>query len=151
MHPLTVKLGFDEFPILHTCRGGDVSPGIAIEGVLPNIKSIAILATNTPEEGPSRAAWLIWNINPMPVIPEGIPKGPEISSPIRAVQGRNDFGVVGYTGPCPNKGEIETYLFRVYALDIDINLPAGSDWEAFVRATDRYMNQVGEAIALYTG
>jgi Raf kinase inhibitor-like YbhB/YbcL family protein len=150
MHPLTVTLGFDEFPEEFTCKGADRSPPIRVDGLLSNIKSLAVLATATPEEGPSKVAWLIWNIDAAEVIPGGISDG-EGGSPLRNVTGKNDFGGRNYRGPCPKKGETETYLFRVYALDIDLHLSPESTWEDLVRATEGPMNQVGEAIAFSTG
>jgi Raf kinase inhibitor-like YbhB/YbcL family protein len=151
MHPLTVKLDFEEFPAVYTCKGADRSPPIRVGGILPNIRSLAVLATTSPEEGPSKVSWLIWNLDPVPLIPEGIPAGGELQSPIRARQGTNDFGTVAYRGPCPKKGELETYLFRVYALDVDLHLPAGATWEDLVRAMEGSVNQTGEVIALSTG
>jgi Raf kinase inhibitor-like YbhB/YbcL family protein len=45
-------------------------------------------------------------------------------------QGKNDFGKIGYGGPCPPSGT-HHYVFRLYALDAPIKLgnesPARSD------------------------
>ncbi len=151
MQPLRVTLEFTDFPKEHTCRGGDISPLIRVEGVLPNIKSLAVVATSSTEEGSSKVAWVIWNIEPAGTVPAGIPKSAEVSSPIRALQGKNGFGTVGYRGPCPRPGETETYLFRVYALDLDMPLPPGSGWEDLIREMEGSVNQTGEAIAFGTG
>lgn len=151
MISLTVHLDFDEFPDTHTCKGEDRSPHIRIEGILPNIKSLAIIAANAPEEGPSKASWLIWNVQPMKDIPAGISKVETVSAPFTALQGRNDYGTIGYRGPCPKEGETQAYIFRVYALDIDIHLPAGANWEELVKAMEGKINQTGETVALSTG
>jgi Raf kinase inhibitor-like YbhB/YbcL family protein len=151
MHPLWVALEFTDFPDEHTCVGENTSPLIRVEGVLPNIKSLAIVATSSCEEGSSKVAWVIWNIEPAGTVPAGIPKSAEVSSPVRALQGRNDFGTIGYRGPCPKPGETETYLFRVYALDLDMHLPPGSGWEGLVRAMEGSVNQTGEVVAFGTG
>ncbi|WP_250986571.1 YbhB/YbcL family Raf kinase inhibitor-like protein [Methanoculleus oceani] len=151
MPNLTVKLDFEEFPRDYTCRGANRSPPIRVEGILANIKSLAVLATTSPEEGPSRVAWIIWNLPAVPLIPGGFPAVEVVESPLHAVQGTNDFGSIGYRGPCPEAGKTEAYLFRVYALDIDLALAPGATWEEMVRAMDRSMNQTGEAIAFATG
>ena len=51
------------------------------------------------------------------MIPAGIPHGKTITAPVSAIQGTNDAGEVGYTGPCPLPGQMQRYLFRVYGLD----------------------------------
>ncbi|MCK9298203.1 YbhB/YbcL family Raf kinase inhibitor-like protein [Methanoculleus sp. YWC-01] len=148
---LVVKLDFDEFPLDYTCKGANRSPPIRVEGILPNIKSLAILATTSPEEGPSKVAWVLWNLPAVPRIPEGFPEGEVVESPLHAVQGTNDFGSIGYRGPCPETGEAEAYLFRVYALDLDLALAPGATWEEMVRAIEGSMNQSGEAVVFATG
>jgi len=151
MPNLTVKLDFDEFPEVYTCKGANRSPPIRVEGTLPNIKSFAVLATTSPEEGPSRVAWVLWNLPAVPLIPEGFPPEEEVESPLHAVQGTNDFGTIGYRGPCPSAGKTEAYLFRVYALDLDLALEPGATWEDLVRAMEGSMNQTGEVVVFATG
>jgi len=147
MPKLTVKLDFEDFPDVYTCRGANRSPPIRVEGILPNIKSLAVLATTSPEEGPSKVAWILWNLPAVPLIPEGFPAGGVVESPLHAIQGTNDFGTVGYRGPCPETGKGEAYLFRVYALDLDLALAPGANWEEMIRKMQGSLNQSGEAIA----
>ena len=151
MPNLVVTLDFEEFPPEHTCRGANRSPAIRVEGILPNIKSLAVLATTSPEEGPSRVAWVFWNLPAVPLIPEGFTADKVVETPVRAVQGTNDFGTIGYRGPCPEAGKTEAYLFRVYALDLDLALEPGATWEELVRAMEGSMNQTGEVIVFATG
>ncbi len=151
MPNLIVKLDFEELPPEYTCRGANSSPPIRVEGILPNIKSLAVLATASPEGGPSRVAWVLWNLPAVERIPAGFPETGVVESPLHAIQGRNDFGTLGYRGPCPEAGEIEAYLFRVYALDLDLALAPGATWEEMVRAMEGSMNQVGEVIVFATG
>ncbi|WP_342770604.1 MULTISPECIES: YbhB/YbcL family Raf kinase inhibitor-like protein [unclassified Methanoculleus] len=148
---LVVSLDFEEFPPEYTCKGANRSPAIRVDGVLPNIKSLAVLAKTSPEEGPSRVVWVAWNIPAVPLIPEGFPVGGVVEAPLHAVQGTNDFGSIGYRGPCPEAGKIEAYLFRVYALDLDLALAPGATWEDLVRTMEGSMNQAGEVIAFATG
>ncbi len=42
------------------------------------------------------------------------------------MQGRNDFGKVGYNGPCPPPGKTHRYFFRLYALDTTLALQPGA-------------------------
>lgn len=147
MTKLTVRLDFEDFPEIYTCKGANRSPPIHIEGLLPNIKSLAILATVSPKEGPSKVAWLLWNLPPVSLIPEGFPDSGMVESPLPAIQGTNDYDAIGYRGPCPGVGEGEAYLFRVYALDLDMKLAPGATWEEMIRAMQGSLNQSGEAVA----
>ena len=63
--------------------------------------------------------WILWNIYPACT---------EISAdarPFASKQGTNDFGTVGYGGPAP-PDKRHTYIFKLYALDSKLNLPASS-------------------------
>ena len=54
---------------------------------------------------------------------ENLPKTEKLSNGTR--QGRNDFGRIGYGGPCPPHGTPHRYFFKLYALDIELELEAG--------------------------
>jgi len=69
--------------------------------------------------------WLIWNIPPaLQLLPKDIIKSGTL--PNGAMQGRNDFGNVGYNGPCPPPGKTHRYYFRLYALDTKLTLQPGA-------------------------
>jgi hypothetical protein len=38
----------------------------------------------------------------------------------------NDFGRIGYNGPCPPPGHPHRYFFKIYALDIALSLKSGT-------------------------
>jgi Raf kinase inhibitor-like YbhB/YbcL family protein len=48
------------------------------------------------------------------------------STPPGSVQCRNDYGDLGYGGPCPPVGTTHRYLVRVYALNVE-KLSSGSE------------------------
>jgi Raf kinase inhibitor-like YbhB/YbcL family protein len=68
--------------------------------------------------------WIIWNISPERALPEGMAKSEALSDGMR--QGKNDFKRIGYGGPCPPPGKPHRYFFKVYALDAELDLKAGS-------------------------
>lgn len=144
---LDVKLEFSEFPEKYTCDGEDISPRIEISGI-KDAKSIAIIVDDPDAPFGTFTHWLIWNIEPTNIIPEGIPKKDEIADPIKAIQGKNDFGKIGYNGPCPPKG-VHRYFFKVYALDTKLDIPSGSGKMQLENAMKDHVIQYGEAIATY--
>ena len=150
MEKLRVSLDFLEFPPAHTCEGGNISPAMSIEGI--DSSSIAIMVFNpSMREVLSYCAWLIWDIPAQKMIPSGIPHGKKITDPISAMQGTNDAGVAGYTGPCPQAGEMHRYLFRVYGLDDFLQIPGGSKKSALHSAMHGHILQYGETEAVASG
>jgi Raf kinase inhibitor-like YbhB/YbcL family protein len=63
--------------------------------------------------------WVLWNISP--ITKEII----ENSIPENSIEGKTDFDEIGYGGPAPPDKE-HTYIFKLYALDIFLDLKQGS-------------------------
>ncbi len=145
---LDVKIEFKEFPEKYTCMGENISPEIKIGGINESVKSIAIILDDSDAPSGKFTHWLIWNIKPIETIPEGIPKEKEVKEPINAIQGKNDFGKIGYDGPCPPAG-LHHYHFRVYGLDTMLNLGGGADRKALENAMEGHIIQYGEVVATY--
>ena len=55
-------------------------------------------------------------------LPENVPVDETLEN--GAKQGTNDFGNIGYGGPCPPSGT-HRYFFKVYALDSMLEIIAG--------------------------
>lgn len=147
MEKLDVSLEFQEFPHEHTCWGENISPALTIEGI-DTSSSLAIMVFNpSVRQVLSYCAWLIWDMPAARTIPAGIPEGTKIVSPISALQGINDAGVTGWTGPCPKPGETHRYLFRVYGLDDFLRIPGGSGKSALLPALQGHIVQYGETEA----
>jgi hypothetical protein len=113
-----------EIPLKYSCDGADISPPLTIEDVPDGAQTLALICEDPDAPVGVFDHWIIFNIPPQaPQLAEGIPTEAEHSSGFR--QGTNDFGRVGYGGPCPPDGE-HRYFFRLYALDTELDLPAGS-------------------------
>lgn len=151
MEKLSVSLEFEEFPPAHTRDGGNISPALTIDGI-ETCSSLAVMVFNpSMREVLSYSAWLVWNMPAIRSIPAGIPAGKKITDPVSAVQGTNDEGVNGYTGPSPKPGEMHRYLFRVYGLDDFLQLPGGSSKSALLVAMHGHVLQYGETEAYASG
>ena len=146
---IDVRLEFSQFPTKYTCDGEDISPKIEIHGIRDDVKSLVIIVDDPDAPLGTFNHWVIWNIEPSNVIPEGIPKEYVLTKPIEAVQGKNDFGKIGYNGPCPPPGKTHRYFFKVCALDAFLDLEAGSTKKELERAIEEHVLQYGEAIATY--
>jgi len=150
--PVTVLLDYLELPNSASFRGGNRSPSIKISKLDPEAVSIGVMVFNPfIKLCCSFTPWIIWNIQPMNRIPEGFPTGPVIDYPVSAVQGKNDYGEIGYHGPEPGPGEMHRYQFRVYILDSMLNLPGGSSKDDLIQAMKGHVLQYGESVSISTG
>jgi Raf kinase inhibitor-like YbhB/YbcL family protein len=92
--------------------------------------------------GGSFTHWLAWAIEPGA---GGLGEGE--AAP---VEGRNDFGTVGYRGPCPPPGHgPHRYSFRLHALDGDLKLEVGAGKEDLERELEGHLIAVAELIGTY--
>jgi hypothetical protein len=147
MERLIVTLDFLEFPPTHTCDGENLSPRLLLKGL--NAASVAVMVFNPFNKSCcSYSPWIIWNLPAVTVIPAGIPRHGIVTEPIAAVQGINDKGETGYTGPCPPHGEMIRYHFKVYGLDRMLDLKSGSGKHDLVSAMKGHVVQFGETVAI---
>jgi Raf kinase inhibitor-like YbhB/YbcL family protein len=108
---------FGNLPRRYTCKGPNVSPPLGWTCVPEGCVSLALILENKDE---SVVHWLLFNIDPdSDEIPEGV--SPE---DIGASLGTNDFGQLGYEGPC-SLGENHMYSFTLYALKEKLPLLSG--------------------------
>jgi Raf kinase inhibitor-like YbhB/YbcL family protein len=111
-----------EIPRKYGYKNGNVSPSLRISGLPQETKSLALIMDDPDAMGAVGKVWvhwLIWNIEPSTTeILEGSP-------PSGSVEGKTDFGEIGYGGPAP-PDKRHTYIFKLYALKSKIDLPKGS-------------------------
>ncbi len=134
-----------EFPGRFTCDGSNVNPPLAIEDIPREAKSL-VLILDDPDatHGVTFTHWLIWNISPkITEIQEGeASKG--------SVEGRNDFGNDGYGGPCPPRGSnAHRYMFKLYALDKELELSTGATKERLESAMQGHILEQKTLLGLY--
>lgn len=120
-------------PKKYTCDGQDVSPELAWGGAPEGTKSLALIVDDP--DAPAKV-WVHWVVYDLPAdargLPEGVPQDGELRDGMR--QGRNDFGKIGYGGPCPPHGPAHRYFFKLYALREKTGLKPGASKGALERA-----------------
>jgi len=117
-------------PRRHTDDGEDLSPPLSWTGLPARAIRLALIVDDP--DAPTTDPWVHWVIYNLAAdeqgLVEGIPPVAEPPSPAGAIQGKNSWGSVGYRGPAPPKGHgIHHYIFRLFALNADLNLPQGLD------------------------
>jgi Raf kinase inhibitor-like YbhB/YbcL family protein len=104
------------------CTGKNVSPELEWSGAPAGTKSFAL--TVYDPDAPTGSGFWHWQIFNLPAsatkleVGAGDPKSGK--APKGSVQGRNDYGNVGYGGPCPPAGHgPHRYVFTLFALKVD--------------------------------
>lgn len=135
-------------PPTYTHQGDNVSPPLRWRHAPPQTKSLALFCEDLTLPGQPWSHWLLYNMPPeRRSLPQGIP-ATDILPDIGA-QGRNDFGSLGYMGPCPPLGDVHIYHFRLYALEPEIILPPGLPRSNILQAIHPYVLDTTELIGIY--
>ena len=116
----------DEIPRGFGYKNGNEVPPLTINGIPEGTESLTLIMDDPDAMGAVGKVWVhwvVWNIDPT--------DGPDYSEDIQnlhpplAVEGMTDFGEVGYGGPAP-PDKRHTYVFKLYALNIELDLPSES-------------------------
>lgn len=111
-------------PSVYTRDGKDVSPPLSWTGSPPEAKAFALVCDDPDAPAGTWVHWVAWNLPAeMTDLKESLPTKKEFSDGTR--QGTNDFGRIGYGGPCPPSGT-HRYFFKLYALDNPLPLKPGA-------------------------
>ena len=106
-------------PDKYTCEGENKSPSLGWDKVNGAL-TYAIIAEDPDAPGGTFVHWVIYNLSETEVQEGIVPDSPV------GVQGKNDFGKIGYGGPCPPRGHgIHRYYFRVYAINEKLPVLSG--------------------------
>jgi len=118
-------------PGLHSCDGADLSPSLEWSGAPSETRSFALIVEDPDAPAGVWCHWLLYDIGPrIRAMPQGYKPGS------LGVGGTNDFGKIGYGGPCPPKGHgAHRYFFKLSALNIQsTGLPSGATRAEFLNA-----------------
>jgi len=109
---------------------------------------LALIVTDPDAPGRTFVHWVLYDLPAgAQSLPEGLPT--QYQLPDGSRQGRNDFGNLGYGGPCPPGHSPHHYVFTLYALDAKLNLPVGATRAQVEAAMQGHVLAHGELIALY--
>jgi Raf kinase inhibitor-like YbhB/YbcL family protein len=111
-----------EIPKKYGYKYDNQSPSLKIGCVPSDSKSLALVMDDPDAMGAVGKVWvhwIMWNIDPsITDISEG-------STPSGSIEGKTDFGEIGYGGPAP-PDKRHTYVFKLYALKTKLDLVKGS-------------------------
>lgn len=137
-----------EFPKRFTCEGENISPEFSWEDA-PKEAKFFVLILHDPD-APRRNGFTHWLLYDIPGainrVRENVPRKAQLAD--AGLQGRNDSGEIGYTGPCPPTGR-HRYFTRLYALREKLSLPAGATSSEVQTALDGKVIEQCELMATY--
>jgi len=132
----------------HTCDGKDVSPPLRWEDPPEGTRSFALICDDPDAPMGTWVHWVIYNIPASArELAEGVP--PREKNADGSLQGMNDFGRVGYGGPCPPRGKPHRYFFRLYALDAAPALGPKATKKALLKAMEGRILAQAELMGTY--
>lgn len=98
----------------YTCDGEDVSPQLSWSEIPKGTVSLILVMDDPDAPVGTFTHWILYNLDPeTKSLSENMQKTAETSDGF--AQGMNDFGRVGYNGPCPPGKSTHRYFFSLYA------------------------------------
>lgn len=124
-----------EIPRKYGYKQDNVNPPLAISGVPQETQSLVLIMDDPDAQaavGKVWVHWTVWNIEP------DVTDIAESSTPSGSIEGKTDFGEIGYGGPAPPDKK-HTYVFKLYALDSKLELPQGSSKAQIEEAMNQHI------------
>jgi Raf kinase inhibitor-like YbhB/YbcL family protein len=138
--PAFVTNGY--IPARYTCDGTDINPPLEFADVPAGTKSLALIVDDPDAPVGMWVHWVVWNIDPATreIAEDSVPSG--------AGHGKNDWKRNNYGGPCPPSG-VHRYFFKLYALDVKLNLGSGATKAELEKAMQGHILATSELIGLF--
>jgi Raf kinase inhibitor-like YbhB/YbcL family protein len=142
------------------CPGENVSPPLNWSNVPPDTESLALtvydhitLCEECRELAPEGRVWGHWGVYNISVATTGLDEGlpADLALPGGSIQVVNGYNEIGYGGPCPPLGHVHVYVFTLYALDTELDLPEGAGIEDLSAALDGHVLAQAELGGVFRG
>ena len=132
----------EAIPSKYTCDAEDLNPPFVFSDMPASAKSLVLIHDDPEATAGTWVHWTLWNIAP------DTRELRENSVPVGAVQGITSFENYKYGGPCPPSGT-HHYRFKLYALDIMLDLPVSTNAEALETAMQGHILAQAGLVGLY--
>ena len=134
-------------PKRYTCDDMDISPPLTWTAIPNGTKTLALICDDPDAPVGTWVHWVIYNIpSNSNELPEDVPPIEQLPNGTR--QGRNDFGNIGYGGPCP-PGGTHRYYFKIYALSRELNETPGITKSDLLKAMEGSIIGEGQLMGRY--
>jgi Raf kinase inhibitor-like YbhB/YbcL family protein len=132
----------------YTCDGQNISPPLEWDFGPAGTSSFVLIVDDPDSPSGAFTHWIFFDIPSHIVgLEAAVPDTAEFDNDAR--QGDNDFGDIGYAGPCPPPGEPHHYRFTIYALNTTLGLEAGATRAQLLDAMQGHVLAQSEITAIY--
>lgn len=135
----------ETIPKKYTADGEDVSPPLQWTQSPQGTKSLALICDDP--DAP-RGTWVHWVLFNLPADTTGLPENAG-AGPQGSRQGKNDFKKLGYGGPSPPPGKPHRYYFKIYALEVTLDLKEGATKAELEKAMAGQVLEQGQIMGRY--
>jgi Raf kinase inhibitor-like YbhB/YbcL family protein len=132
----------EPIPTQYTCDEANISPALVWSDAPADTKSFALIIDDPDAPAKVWVHWVLFNI------PANMNNLEENTSSKAFLQGSTDFNMQHYGGPCPPSGT-HRYHFTLYALDTNLDLPAGSTKEQLLKAMHGHILEQATLMGTY--
>ena len=137
-----------KIPARYTCSADDISPELQWRDVPDGVQSFVLIMDDPDAPVGTWVHWILYNIpGESTGLPEGFSKNEELAD--GAIHGKNSGGKTYYNGPCPPSGT-HRYFFKLYALDVTLDLPVGGTKPEVLKAIQGHMIGMAELMGTYS-
>ena len=131
-------------PKTYTGEGVNVSPPLSWRGAPVGTKEFVLICDDP--DAPTRKPWVHWVVYGVSPTQTNLPE----NARKHIVQGRNDFGTMGYGGPMPPKGHgVHRYQFHLYALDQPLTAGPGLTKDQLLEAMRGHVLMESRLVGTY--
>ena len=134
-------------PSKFTCDGANISPQLSWACTTEGVKTFVLLVEDPDAPSGNFTHWIVYNI-PARVNSLMQNSTPTKNVPDEILMGTNDFGRIGYGGPCPPSGT-HRYYFRIYGLNTAVHLDSGATKKEVLKKMEGHIIARGELMGRY--
>jgi len=144
----TVFAEGNPIPQKYSCDGDDISPPMQWTDPPEGTMSFALIADDPDAPVGTWVHWVLYNL-PANInsLPEAFPSDADLADGSK--NGENSWRRLGYGGPCPPSGT-HRYFFKLYALDLILDMTAGATKEQLLQAMEGHILAETELMGTYT-
>ncbi len=138
----------DPIPTKYTCDGQDVSPPLRWKDPPEGTQSFALINDDPDAPAGTWVHWVLYNVPGSTLsLPEAVPSDADLPDGSR--HGQNSWGRSDYGGPCP-PGGTHRYIFKLYALDADLELAAGASKDELLSVMEGHVLASTQTMGVYS-